>query len=84
MKFAARAAIVIVAVCYGADTALSQSSVATGDGITVTGTGQVMVKPNKLQIEVRAAAAAELSADARSEISRSGTPRERNLRQVEN
>ena len=46
------------------NTALPQSGVATGDGITVTGTGQVMVKPNKLQIEVRAAAAAELSADA--------------------
>ncbi len=64
MKFAARTAIVIAAVCCSANTALPQSGVATGDGITVTGTGQVMVKPNKLQIEVRAAAAAELSADA--------------------
>ena len=64
MKFAATTAIVFAVVCCGANSALPQSGVATGDGITVTGTGQVMVKPNKLQIEVRAAAAAELSADA--------------------
>jgi uncharacterized protein YggE len=34
------------------------------DGVTVSGTGQVAVRPNKLEIEISASASAEITADA--------------------
>ena len=64
MKFAIQAVIIVAVVFAGAEFARAQSGGSQGDGITVSGTGQTMVKPNKLEIEVRAAASAELSADA--------------------
>jgi uncharacterized protein len=64
MKFAIQAVIIGAAIFAGAEFARAQSGGSQGDGITVSGTGQTMVKPNKLEIEVRAAASAELSADA--------------------
>jgi uncharacterized protein len=64
MKFAIQTVIIVAAIFGGVEFARAQSCASQGDGITVSGTGQTMVKPNKLEIEVRAAAAAELSADA--------------------
>jgi uncharacterized protein len=64
MKFC-RALVVIAIVCFAhGGAAIAQVIPGTLDGITVTGSGEATVKPNKLEIGIKAAVSAELTADA--------------------